>query len=105
MKEHLAGEGVISRVPGRKLAHQLEDVSVAGGPAGQDTAGGHGVLGGGPVPGRHTPAVGQNRRSPAAYIGCPAPELRRALLIRATGEHAGVSEMIRRAIGEYLRAR
>jgi predicted HicB family RNase H-like nuclease len=32
------------------------------------------------------------------------PELKRALLIRAAQEHASVSEVIRRAIGEYLRA-
>ncbi len=30
MEEHLAGESVVWRVQGRKLAHQLEDVSVAG---------------------------------------------------------------------------
>ena len=64
VKEHLAGEGVIPRVQGRKLAHQLEDVSVAGEPVEQDTAGGHGVLGGGPLPGRHITTVGQNHRSP-----------------------------------------
>ena len=86
---------------GRKLAHQPGDVSVAGEPAGQDTAGGHGVLGVGPVPGRHTPAVGQNHRSPAAYIGCLDPELKGALLIRAAQEHVSVCDVIRR----YLRAR
>ena len=32
------------------------------------------------------------------------PELKRALLIRAGQEHISVSEVIRRAIGEYLRA-
>jgi len=32
------------------------------------------------------------------------PELKRALLIRADEEHVSVSEVIRRAIGEYLRA-
>jgi hypothetical protein len=32
------------------------------------------------------------------------PELKRALLIRAGREHVSVSEVIRRAIGEYLRA-
>ena len=101
MKEHLAGEGVISRVQGRKLAHQLEDASVAGEPVEQDTADGHGVLGGGPVPGRHTPTAGQDHRSPAAYIGCLDPELKRVLLIRAAQEHVSVCEVIRR----YLRAR
>jgi hypothetical protein len=50
MEEHLAGEGVIPRVQRGKLAHQLDDVSVAGEPVEQDTAGGHGVLGGGPLP-------------------------------------------------------
>jgi predicted HicB family RNase H-like nuclease len=32
------------------------------------------------------------------------PELKRALLVRAGQEHVSVSEVIRRAIGEYLRA-
>jgi hypothetical protein len=32
------------------------------------------------------------------------PELKRALLVRAAQEHISVSEVIRRAIGEYLRA-
>jgi hypothetical protein len=32
------------------------------------------------------------------------PELKRALLVRATVERVSVSEVIRRAIGEYLRA-
>lgn len=32
------------------------------------------------------------------------PQLKRALLIRAAEEHVSVSEVIRRAIGEYLRA-
>jgi hypothetical protein len=32
------------------------------------------------------------------------PELKRALLIRAAEEHVSVSEVIRKAIGEYLRA-
>jgi hypothetical protein len=32
------------------------------------------------------------------------PELKRALLLRAAQEHVSVSEVIRRAIGEYLRA-
>jgi len=32
------------------------------------------------------------------------PELKRALLLRAVQEHVSVSEVIRRAIGEYLRA-
>ena len=32
------------------------------------------------------------------------PELKRALLVRASQEHVSVSEVIRRAIGEYLRA-
>jgi hypothetical protein len=32
------------------------------------------------------------------------PELKRAPLIRAGQEHISVSEVIRRAIGEYLRA-
>jgi hypothetical protein len=31
------------------------------------------------------------------------PELKRALLVRAAQEHVSVSEVIRRAIGEYLR--
>jgi hypothetical protein len=32
------------------------------------------------------------------------PELKRALLVRAAQEHVSVSEVIRRAIGQYLRA-
>ena len=32
------------------------------------------------------------------------PELKRALLIRAAKEHVSVSEVIRRAVSEYLRA-
>ena len=32
------------------------------------------------------------------------PELKRALLLRAAEEHISVSEAIRRAIGQYLRA-
>jgi hypothetical protein len=32
------------------------------------------------------------------------PELKRALLVRAAQEHVSVSEIIRRAIGDYLRA-
>lgn len=32
------------------------------------------------------------------------PELKRALLLRAAQEHVSVSEVIRRAIGEYLHA-
>jgi predicted HicB family RNase H-like nuclease len=32
------------------------------------------------------------------------PELKRALLLRAAHEHVSVSEVIRRAIGEYLQA-
>jgi len=45
VEEHLAGEGVVSWVQGRKLAHQPGEVSVAGEPFEQDTPGGHGVLG------------------------------------------------------------
>jgi hypothetical protein len=47
VKEHFAGEGVISRVQGREFAQQFEDVSVAGEPVEQGLAGGGGVLGGG----------------------------------------------------------
>ena len=46
------------------LAYQVEDVSVAGEPVGQDAAGGHSVFVGRPLPGRHNPTVGQNHRSP-----------------------------------------
>jgi len=66
MKEHLAGEGVVRRVQRRKLAQQLEDVSVAGEPVEQDTACGDGVLRGRPLPGRHITTVEQNHRSRAA---------------------------------------
>jgi len=72
-EEHLAGK-VLSRVQGRKLAHQREDVSVAGEPVEQDPAGGHGVLGSGPLPGRHSTTVRQNHRSPSGLTGgCPPP--------------------------------
>ena len=74
VEEHLAGEGVVARVQGHKLAHQLEDVSVAGEAVEQDTTGGHGVLGSGPLPGRHITTVGQNDRSPGGLSsGCPSP--------------------------------
>ena len=72
--EHLAGEGVVPRVQQRKLAHQLQDVSVAGEPVKQDPAGGPGVLGGRPLPGRHIPTVGQNHQSPRSL---PADARRR----------------------------
>ena len=45
--------------------------------------------------------VRADNRSPAAYIGCLDPELKRALLIRAAQEHVSVCDVIRR----YLRAR
>jgi hypothetical protein len=45
MEEHLAGKGIASRVQGRELANQLEDVSVAGKPVKQDAAGDRGVPG------------------------------------------------------------
>jgi hypothetical protein len=57
VEEHLAGEGVIPRVQKHKLAHQPGDVSVASEPVEQDTPGGHGVLGGGALPGRHITTV------------------------------------------------
>ena len=56
VEEHHAGEGAVPRVQGRKLAHQPGDVSVAGEPA-EDMPGGHGVLRGRPLPGRHITAV------------------------------------------------
>jgi hypothetical protein len=72
MQEHLAGEGV-ARVQRRKLAYQVEDVSVAGEPVEQDSAGGHGVFGGRPLPGRHNQTVGQNHRSPVVvWLTSPA---------------------------------
>jgi len=57
VQEHFAGEGIASRVQGRKLTRQLEDVGVAGEPVEQDAAGGRGVLSGRPLPGWHTPTV------------------------------------------------
>jgi hypothetical protein len=69
MKEHLAGEGVVSRMQGRKFARQLEDVSVTGQSVEQGLASRHGVLGGGPLPSRHITTVGQNHGSP----GCAWP--------------------------------
>jgi hypothetical protein len=64
VEEHLAGEGVFSRVQRRKLAQQLEDVSVAGEPVEQDTTGGHGILRGRPIPARNVTTVTRtiNRR-------------------------------------------
>jgi hypothetical protein len=44
VEEHLTGEGVVPRVERRKLAHQLEDVSIAGQPVELDPATGHGAL-------------------------------------------------------------
>jgi hypothetical protein len=73
-KEHLAGEGVVPRVQRRKLAHQLEEVGVAGEPVEQDTASGYGVLGGRSLPGRHITTVGQNHRPPGGLTsGCSPP--------------------------------
>ena len=67
-------EGVVPRVQRRKLAHQLEDVSVAGQLVEQGLAGDHGVLGSGPLPGRHITTVRQNHRSPGGLTGgCPPP--------------------------------
>ncbi len=37
-------------------------------------------------------------------VGAAGPELKRALLLRAAQEQVSVSEVIRRAIGEYLLA-
>jgi len=72
MEEHLTGEGVIARVQRRELARQLEDVSIAGEPVEQHTAGGDGVFGGRPLLGRHSTKVGQNHRSPGGLTGsCP----------------------------------
>jgi hypothetical protein len=64
VEEHLTGEGVVPRVQQSKLADQIEDVSVAGEPVEQDPAGGHGILGGRPLPGRHITTLRQNHRSP-----------------------------------------
>ena len=72
-EEHLAGEGVAPRVQRRKLALQLEDVYVAGQPIEQGLAGGHGVLRGGPLPGRHVTTVRQNHRSGGLSSKCPLP--------------------------------
>lgn len=55
----------------------------------------------------------QRRRGGRPLIGSAAssvesvrldPELKRDLLLRAADEHISVSEAIRRAIGQYLRA-
>src|ERR1039458_8081113 len=78
MKEHLAGEGVIPRVQRRKLAHQLEDVSVAGEPGEQGLARGDGVLGGGPLPGVKKTDAGQNPPIAAGLTGGPPPPMRRS---------------------------
>jgi hypothetical protein len=58
-------------------------------------------------------ALLQHRRGGRPPLGSAAasvesvrldPELKRALLLRADQEHVSVSEVIRRAIGEYLQA-
>jgi hypothetical protein len=54
-QEHLARERIVPGMQDGKLASQLEDVSVAGESVEQDTASGHRVLRGRPLPGRHTP--------------------------------------------------
>src|ERR1700758_5208109 len=49
----------------------MEDVSGAGEPGEQDTAGVRGVLGSGPLPGRHTTTVEQSHQPPGALtVGC-----------------------------------
>ena len=59
---------------------------------------------------RHSCAAGRGGRPPLGSAAASVesvrldPELKRALLIRAAEEHVSVSEVIRRAIGEYLRA-
>ena len=56
------------------------------------------------------PGAGRGGRPPLGSAAASVesvrldPELKRALLIRAAEEHVSVSEVIRRAIGEYLRA-
>jgi hypothetical protein len=77
VEEHLAGEGVVPRVQRRNLAHQLEDVSVARQPVEHHTAGGHGVRGGRPLPGRRLTTVGQNHRSPGGLTDESAAQERR----------------------------
>jgi hypothetical protein len=91
MEEHLTGEGVIARVQRRKLARQLEDVSIAGEPVEQHTAGGDGVFGGRPLPGRHIttvraepPIAGRPRRQmPVVRSLVPKDEALRPVLSQA----------------------
>jgi hypothetical protein len=59
VEEHLAGEGVVARVQRRELAHQLEDVGVAGELTEQDATRGYGVLSGRPLLARHVMTVDQ----------------------------------------------
>jgi len=66
VKEHLAGERVVSRVQRRKPAQHLEEASVAGEPVEQGTAGSHGLLMSRPLPARHNTTVNQNRQLRAA---------------------------------------
>ena len=70
-------EGVVPRVQRRKLAHQFEDLSVARQPVEHHAAGGHGVLRGRPLPGRHITTVGQNHRSPGGLTDESAAQERR----------------------------
>jgi len=67
VKEHLAGERVVSRVQGCKPAQHLEDAGVAGEPVEQGTAGGGRVLVSRALLAGHVTTVDQNRQSQAAF--------------------------------------
>ena len=67
VKEHLAGERVVSRVQGCKPAQHLEDAGVAGEPVEQGTAGGGRVPVSRALLAGHVTTVDQNRQSQAAF--------------------------------------
>ena len=66
-EEHLAGESVVPRVQSRKLARQLEGVTVSGEHVEQDTASGDSVISGRRACGRQPVPV------PAAAVPAPRP--------------------------------
>jgi hypothetical protein len=58
------GEGIVPRMQDGKVVRQLEEVSVAGEPVEQETAGGCSIFGGRPFPGRHGTTVRQAGQVP-----------------------------------------
>jgi hypothetical protein len=74
VKEHLAGERVVSRVQGRKPAQHLEDVSIAGEPVEQGATGCCRILVSRALLAGRVTTVDQNRQPQAAFTAVsPAP--------------------------------